>query len=751
MTEVSREPPVPLSGKRTAAWAALLARLKSATALQSWQPMPVVPDKVISFFRSIADPSTDDPVLQAIQNPYRYVKERLNKIWAGRAAYEHENDDHDSGAATPVAKLATLRGALTAYWTSERWAQAWLATGATVGMATLTAQNAVWIAEAYAGVMDSVAQLVNPDTTDTARMIRDSILNLSLFGGIQVGSTWSLYRLRSFIEKDAGYWIKNQFKAAALSHPDMVQRLTHNTKQNSPDPDAMPDSPHERIDAAPDNMIRNLMSLGIGGWAAAATSYFVAMALIEKSIPVPMLDRLGTQLIGWQPGEYGTAIAAAAVITAYLSATIPTGLSISRAIESSLKQLQKTGGRLTESFVKTFEQGEALAAARGHQAMNKNLSHIHDDFTQARGRHNMTMANYFGFYGAQSFIGHNMIAVLPAIAPIIGSGGRIAAESPVKTIFETQGLVSALLSALSSVIDILPSYAEMKAAGDRVAEMAGHFERVADKKAFYSLSGIHEFEETTLPPAATKDTALRLDGLELMFRGQTEPFLRAPTIDFAPGDWVHITGESGAGKSSFIKAVATLWPYGRGTVAMKEGTRLFYAHQEAYIPEGYSLAEQLLFGMEMPEGFDAALADRQRMIRALTEAGLAEYVPHLEDHGIGNKSWDQILSGGQRNRLVLARILYQQPDIILLDEPTAALHPKARQFYFDKLKEHCAGATVLAITHDEHPPRDRNGVPYFNGALHIANGTVTLTPSKVASTQDDTTRATAHNTPAIAP
>lgn len=67
-----------------------------------------------------------------------------------------------------------------------------MATGATLGLATLTAANAVWMAEAYAGVMDSVAQLANPTAENVNEMIADSLKTLGTYGGIQIGSAWGI-------------------------------------------------------------------------------------------------------------------------------------------------------------------------------------------------------------------------------------------------------------------------------------------------------------------------------------------------------------------------------------------------------------------------------------------------------------------------------------------------------------------------------------------------------------------------------
>ena len=705
-------------GKNTDGLRTKLRNLCNSTTLSTYIPPLKVPDAVIKYMRSLSDDSDRDPDLTKAASPYQFAKDKFNKIWRGREAY----DGLDKSS--PVSKLTTMRGALTAYWTSERWAQAYMAGGATLGLATLTAANAVWMAEAYAGVMDSVAQLANPEAENVDKMIGDSLKNLVTYGGIQIGSAVGIFRLRGFIERDAAFWIKEQFHKATLSEPDMIHRLTHNTDKDSDAPDAMPDSPHERIGSAPTLMMQKFMNIAIGGWASLATSYFVGKAILERSVPVDMLDNLGEKLVGLGPGEYGTATAAAAVIGTYLAVTTIPAYKISKKLKDSFETLGAKSGQYTESLVNVFRNGESIAASKANKEMHRALSGDNDAFRGAEFKQDKVYSHYITFMNAQSFVGHNIVAFLPAVSPL-ALGGKIATETPVKTVFETHGLVSALLSSLSGMIEILPSFSEMSAAAERVSTLARHYELASDKQAFYSLSGLHTFERLQISDPQS-NVALEIKDLNLMKRGEDEAFMCVPELTLNEGDWVHVRGPSGAGKSSFIKQLAELWAYGSGTVSVKDGANVFYAHQEPDITGKYSLAEQLLYGTGENDVQALSEEDRARMSYALTEAGLGAYADQLDVESVGGRSWGDVLSGGQKERFVLARILYQQPDIIMLDEPTSALDPAAKAHYFATLKKHCGQSTVLAITHDEHTPRDEHDQSYFQKTLVIDKGLATL-------------------------
>jgi len=495
-------------------------------------------------------------------------------------------------------------------------------------------------------------------------------------------------------------------------------------------------------------MARNVMNMMVGSWAAVATSAFVAAALIEKSVPVPLLDELGDKInslfpagtVDFMPGEYGTAVAAAMVITGYLGITVPTGLSITKQLEENFKKMQAASGKMSETLVHLFQRGESIAASQGHEAFKTTLENHIDEVREIHGDQNKKMSNYYAFMGTHSFVGYNIISLIPALAPLYKAGGQAISVDPVKTIFETQGLVGALLSSMSSVIEILPSLAEMKSAASRITDMANHFELASDKQAFYALSGIHEFKN----PALLDDEcglALKINNLHLMHRGQEAAFVSFPKVQIAQNDWVHVSAPPGQGKSSFIKSVAGLWPYGRGDIAMHEGAQLFYTHQKTDIVPNQSLAHQLMVGQPYDPNDPLTQTMRDDMRIALSEAGLGDYADQLDDKGIAGKTWDKTLSGGQQQRLVLARILYQKPDILLLDEPTSELDIHGKDAFFSALKNHCPDSTIIAITHDGKTPQDMSGLLYFNKRLSIENNVGTLScleSADMSDKQDDT-------------
>ena len=135
------------------------------------------------------------------------------------------------------------------------------------------------------------------------------------------------------------------------------------------------------------------------------------------------------------------------------------------------------------------------------------------------------------------------------------------------------------------------------------------------------------------------------------------PFLSAANLRFRRGEWTFVTGDSGCGKTSLLKAINGLWPYGRGNVDFPDGVKTFYAAQDVKLPN-VSLKELACLPCRRHEYSDAQVA-----AAALHKSGLGDFIEHLAADAREGKAWDLVLSGGQKQKLIVARILLQQPGI----------------------------------------------------------------------------------------
>ncbi len=148
-----------------------------------------------------------------------------------------------------------------------------------------------------------------------------------------------------------------------------------------------------------------------------------------------------------------------------------------------------------------------------------------------------------------------------------------------------------------------------------------------------------------------------------------------------------IRGRSGAGKSTLFRALAGIWPFGTGTVERPAGKILFLP-QRPYIPLG-TLRRALCYPAA-PDAYSDAEARA-----ALEDAGLASLIPELDME----TPWAQRLSGGEQQRLALARALITRPDWLFLDEATASLDPAAEAELYHILRERLPQTTLVSILH----------------------------------------------------
>ena len=184
------------------------------------------------------------------------------------------------------------------------------------------------------------------------------------------------------------------------------------------------------------------------------------------------------------------------------------------------------------------------------------------------------------------------------------------------------------------------------------------------------------------------DGAVRLDDLTLALPRGGAPLLAHANLTFEPGVSVVVTGRSGSGKSTLFRALAGIWPFGHGRVARPPAERCLFLPQRPYIPLG-TLRHAVTYPLA------PAAVEREAVAQALTDVGLGALTDHLDQ----DRNWPQVLSGGEQQRLALARALLVRPDWLFLDEATASLDPAAEGELYRVLKTRLPGTTIVSIAH----------------------------------------------------
>jgi vitamin B12/bleomycin/antimicrobial peptide transport system ATP-binding/permease protein len=166
-----------------------------------------------------------------------------------------------------------------------------------------------------------------------------------------------------------------------------------------------------------------------------------------------------------------------------------------------------------------------------------------------------------------------------------------------------------------------------------------------------------------------------------------EPIAAGVSFDVAPRERALLSGPSGCGKTTLLRAIAGIWPYGRGRIERPPVPPLFLS-QRPYLPLG-SLRDALCYPQVSTDVEDA------RVRSALADVGLDRLAPRLDDIA----DWSHILSLGEQQRIAFARVLVTAPKLLVLDEATSGLDAPAERHMYELVRERLPDAIVLSVGH----------------------------------------------------
>ncbi|HKT63046.1 MAG TPA: ABC transporter ATP-binding protein/permease [Burkholderia sp.] len=161
-------------------------------------------------------------------------------------------------------------------------------------------------------------------------------------------------------------------------------------------------------------------------------------------------------------------------------------------------------------------------------------------------------------------------------------------------------------------------------------------------------------------------------------------------LTIEPGSRWLVIGKSGSGKSTFMRALAGLWPFGDGAIDAPVGARMMFVPQTSYLPIG-TLKAALTYPAAPDTFTDDACRDALRACR------LEDYVERLGETG----HWTRVLSPGEQQRLAGARVLLHKPDFLFLDEATSALDADNEARLYHLFAEQLPQAAIVSIAHRE--------------------------------------------------
>ncbi|WP_113463757.1 ABC transporter ATP-binding protein/permease [Brucella intermedia] len=597
-----------------------------------------------------------------------------------------------------VADMTSFWGLMRAYWVSDRWKEAWALTLAIFLMTAFVSKTTVWVAEASGLLMNSI---VNVNTAPVQHPLMTIAANAGILVLLMLAKDVMLVGSRHFLSttlhRKWRKWLNDQFSTALLNG-----RHTHFHLQQGRGKD-QPDNIDQRLQESIKGMTGGAIGLVMGIVGVFLSAFFIGQKLIEMSTHVDGLDFLGS---------YGSAVLAFAAIVVYVPLGTLVAIKIGKRLERLNLGIQKAEGSYRGEWTTLLRRSFQISASGGEAVQRSVNDRLYRDVDGTWNRLNRFDAAYLAFSQAYGFLSNRIVAYIPGLLPYMS--GSVSFRNYVTG----AELVAAMINDCSWFIQVMPAIANLRANAGRVTGLAQAIENVQEPAEFYSRSGINRFAFAQQHPRF----GLSVRNLTLMQGPDSEaPFLRSGVINIRAGDWVYMRGESGSGKTSFMKALNGLWPYGTGDIIYPQNATSLYATQEAKFPS-VTLKQLVALPADEDRFSDLAVA------AVLHEAGLGEFIERMNDADADGAPWDMILSGGQKQKIVLARILLHKPSIIFLDEATGALDPAAKTRFHEALKTRCPQAIVISIMHEDKLPLLENGQNVYSHVLDIRNGYVSLRP-----------------------
>ena len=270
-------------------------------------------------------------------------------------------------------------------------------------------------------------------------------------------------------------------------------------------------------------------------------------------------------------------------------------------------------------------------------------------------------------------------AVAPVFPLLLEAPNYLAGTMTLGALMQTAAAFVQVQVALNWLFDNYPRIAEWLASAGRVTGLWTAFTQLD--------ASVGTNSQDRIVIADGPDDDIRLEGLSVaQYNGRVMIDEAHTTI--AKGDKVLLTGESGTGKSTLIRALAGLWPWGSGRVLLPKGARIAFLPQRSYIPHG-TLRQVLQYPVLREQVSDEVL------IQAMDRCGLQHLAGRLNDED----RWDKQLSGGEQQRIGFVRLLLQRPDIVIMDEATAALDVHSQASMMGLFRDELADSTVISVGH----------------------------------------------------
>ena len=263
---------------------------------------------------------------------------------------------------------------------------------------------------------------------------------------------------------------------------------------------------------------------------------------------------------------------------------------------------------------------------------------------------------------------------------------------------QAAGAFTAVLTAVGVIVDNFESLSRFVAGIGRLQTLSSHVLPAPQSANSIAPDAPSRIERTPC-------THLKLESLTLCPPQSERILIKDLSLALQPGDALLITGDSGCGKSSLLRAIAGLWHKGSGVIHHPPREECFFLPQQPYLQPG-TLRSQLIYPSAHTDLSDEQLLDILEQVHLPYLAGRVGGLDATMD-------WEKLLSIGEQQRLAFGRVLVHQPGIVILDEATSALDSANESSLYKRLRD--KGTTLVSIAHRAGVLRHHTHVLWLTG------------------------------------
>ena len=362
------------------------------------------------------------------------------------------------------------------------------------------------------------------------------------------------------------------------------------------------------------------------------------------------------------------------VVAAVIYAVLASGLMliIGRRFVMVSEGVNQAEAEYRYVLTRVRENGESIALLGGEEeeraGLYRTLGKVLREWRDLLGQHMRTTI---------VSLGSSLIA--PVVPIILSAPKFLDGTMSLGQVMQAASAFTIVQAAFGWLVDNYPRLADWSAGARRIASLMVSLDAL--ERAEYS-KGMGRIQRSE-----TDGVAVRLRNLSVTLDDGTAVIDEAEVV-IEHGERVLVAGESGTGKSTLVRAIAGLWPWGEGSIEIQSGAKLFLLPQRPYVPTG-----TLRRAVAYPAPAEQWTVEQ--IGQALKCVGLGHLVDRLEVEA----PWDQTLSGGEKQRLAFGRLILHRPNIVVLDEATSALDPPSQDKLMGLVSSELNYATLISVGH----------------------------------------------------